>query len=420
MRAKSLIVVAALALAACTSEAPRERAGAEGSAVAREILSVGTASGPLTLEVPSGSVLFERAGALVSPDGSTVYSAAVAGGSTIVETIDAISGDTRARVAVAGEHALGVVSGSGRAAALVEPLPKAWDPAMPHPRSHTTIVIADPSGQAPSRTFRLRGNYEPEAFSVDDSRLFLIQHLPAEAPTVYRVTVLDLRLGDVFPVFGPYKGPPERMPGTRLEQVLAPGADRLYTLYSSARPGYAPHAAPVAADAVVSFVHVLDLREGWAHCVGLPERLWDRPADEQAMAVSPDGSTLYVVDAVEGVVAAMDAATLETRVVDDLQFGMDAGVTASAQVSSDGRALFVTASGSSTTLFALDAATFEIAGRWALEDPVTGLGLSSDGDRLYAASSQGLVIVDPLSGVRLADVPVPIASPVVRISSLGG
>jgi DNA-binding beta-propeller fold protein YncE len=138
------------------------------------------------------------------------------------------------------------------------------------------------------------------------------------------------------------------------------------------------------------------------------------------MAVSPDGSTLYVVDAVEGVVAAMDAATLETRVVDDLPFGMDAGVTASAQVSSDGRALFVTASGSSTTLFALDAATFEIAGRWALEDPVTGLGLSSDGDRLYAASSQGLVIVDPLSGVRLADVPVPIASPVVRISSLGG
>ena len=98
----------------------------------------------------------------------------------------------------------------------------------------------------------------------------MIQHLPAEAPTVYRVTVLNLRTGRVVPVFGPFKGPAERMPGIRL-QVLSPNADQLYTLYSSARPGYAPHQAPVPNGATVSFVHVLSLQEGWAHCVGLPE-----------------------------------------------------------------------------------------------------------------------------------------------------
>ena len=88
------------------------------------------------------------------------------------------------------------------------------------PRSRTSIVVADPTGAPQTRTFDLRGNFEPEAFSTDDRLLFMIQHLPAEAPTVYRVTVLDLKSGRVVPVFGPFKGPSERMPGIRLQQVL--------------------------------------------------------------------------------------------------------------------------------------------------------------------------------------------------------
>jgi len=53
-------------------------------------------------------------------------------------------------------------------------------------------------------------------------------------------------------VFGPFKGPAERMPGTRLLQLLAPDGQRLYTLYSSSRPGYAPHDAPIAGTAARS------------------------------------------------------------------------------------------------------------------------------------------------------------------------
>ena len=189
--------------------------------------------------------------------------------------------------------------------------PKGWDPATPLPRSRTTIVIADPSGRQAPRTYDLRGNYEPEAFSTDDRNLFLIQHLPAETPTVYRVTVLDLKFGFVRPVFGPYKSPPERMPGTRLQQVYAPDGGKLYTLYTSTRAGYAPHDAPVPSDAAVSFVHVLSLSEGWAHCVGLPPAMWDQPASAQALATSADGRSLYIVDSARGLVTVMDTRSLE-------------------------------------------------------------------------------------------------------------
>lgn len=420
MRAKSSILVSllGLVLAACASSAPP--AGEDAPAVPRELLMIGTVNGLMTVEVPTGSVLFERDGALVSPDGERVYSASVAEGRTVLETDDAVSGDVVSSITVAGAHDLSVVSGSGGSAALVDPLPRGWEPGVPVPRARTTIVIADPTGEREPRTFDLRGNFEPEAFSTDDSKLFLIQHLPAEAPTVYRVTLLDLGLGDVYPVFGPYKGPPERMPGTRLEQVLAPDTDRLYTLYSSTLPGYALHDAPVPQNAAVSFVHVLDLHEGWAHCVGLPKQLWDRPASEQAMAVSPDGATLYVVDPARGVIAAMDTETLETRVETDVAFGDVTDDDASVQVSADGSTLFIVTGGSTSTLFALDAGTFEVMHRAELAGHISELGLSGDGARLYAANGRGVAVLDPATGDALAEVPLGATGAVLRLSPLAG
>ena len=61
---------------------------------------------------------------------------------------------------------VGVVSESGREVALVEPLPKGWDPTVPVPRARTTIVVADPNGTRDPVTYDLRGNYEPEASIV--------------------------------------------------------------------------------------------------------------------------------------------------------------------------------------------------------------------------------------------------------------
>jgi hypothetical protein len=72
----------------------------------------------------------------------------------------------------------------------------------------------------------------------------MIEHLPAETPTAYRVTVLDLERGRVALVFGPLKAPSERMPGTRLQQVFAPDGDKLYTRCIRARVPDTHHTEP--------------------------------------------------------------------------------------------------------------------------------------------------------------------------------
>jgi hypothetical protein len=401
--------VAALAVAACT-QAPDDAADPP---VPRETLLLSTQAGPLVVQVPSGSVLFDRPGTVASLGGSWLLSATPSAGSTLLETVGGADAEPASDVRLDGTLDVRVVSESGAAVALTDPLPEGWDPEVPLPRSRTPIVVADPTGAEQPRTYDLRGNFEPEAFSTDDRRLFMIQHLPAEAPTVYRVTVLDLRRGRVYPVFGPYKTPPERMPGIRLQQIISPNADQLYTLYSSARPGYAPHDAAVPNDATVSFVHVLSLQEGWAHCVGLPEELWDRPASEQAMATSPNGRLLYIVDATLGLVTVMDTASLEIRTA-PIDLAVPGVRHTSAVVSADGSALIVATAGEHSGVTRIDTGTFEVLRTWETDD-VSALGLSADGERLYVALDDRVEVMDATTGSDLAGVAVASPAPIERV-----
>jgi hypothetical protein len=403
--------VTALGTAACTHETGD---GEPSQPVPRETLLLGTEAGPLVVEVPSGSLLFEGPGAVASLGGSWLLSATPSAGSTVVQTFDGADAEPASTVRLAGTLDVRVVAESGGAVALMDPLPEGWDPEVPLPRSRTPIVVADPAGVMEPRTYDLRGNFEPEAFSTDDRRLFLIQHLPAEAPTVYRVTVLNLRTGRVVPVFGPFKGPAERMPGIRLQQVLSPNADQLYTLYSSARPGYAPHHAPVPNGATVSFVHVLSLQDGWAHCVGLPEELWDRPASEQAMATSPKGRLLYIADPTLGLVTVMDTASLEIRTY-TIDLSVSGVRRTSAVVSGDGSSLFVATAGEHPGITRIDTDTFDVVRRWVTAD-VSGLGLSADGERLYVASDDRVGVMDATTGSDLAGVAVASPAPIERVS----
>jgi hypothetical protein len=420
MRPRFLLFASAVALAAaaCTGGASPGSSSREGeTAVPAETLLLGTEAGPLAVRAPAGSVIFDGAGAVATPDGSLAISTSSSGGSTTLTTRDAATAEIRARTTVPEDLSVRVVSADGSAAALMPPLPEGWDPWVPIPRSRTSIVVADPSGSRDPRTYDLRGNFEPEAFSTDGSRLFLIQFLPAEAPAVYRVTELDLARGKVRPVFGPYKGPAERMPGTRLAQVHAPDGTKLYTLYTSERPGYAPHDAPVAANAVVSFVHVLSLDDGWAHCVGLPKAFWHRPAGAEAIAASPDGSSLYIVDSGLGIVTRMDTDTLDTFGTRRIGLRIPGADRTTAQVSADGRTLFVAAG---RTVIEIDTASFEVVRRISATGDVTGLGLSGDGARLYLGLVDGLEVLDAATGSELGLVPVTTPAPIVNVSALVG
>lgn len=411
------VVVSALTLfaAACGGEpTPRMERERTTSALPNETLLLDTAGGPLAVQAPAGSVLSAFPSAVPGPDGSLVYSARVEDGTTVLDSLVGATGELASTAEIRGEYRLGVVSGSGRAAALTEPLPKGWDPWTPVPRASTEIVVADPGGDGEFARFTLQGNFEPEAFSVDDRTLFLLQHLPALRPEAYRVTLLDLASGKMRPAFGPFKSPSERMPGIRLQQLWGPNGDQLYTLYSSAKPGYAPHQAPTSSDAAVSFVHVLDLDEGWAHCVGLPEAMWDRPAALQALAASPDGSRLFVVDAGIGMVAVMDTETLQVR-AGEVELATSDVRRTTVRTSADGRTLFAATSGASSQIAVIDVATFEVVDRWPVTGSVSTLGLSADGERVYAAVGDGIAVLDASTGRPLGDVPLEQPSDVTSV-----
>jgi hypothetical protein len=169
--------VVALGLAACTQGAPDDAADRP---VPRETLLLSTQAGPLVVQIPSGSVLFDRPRTVASLGGSWLLSATPSAGSTLLETVDGADAESASDVSLDGTLDVRVVSESGAAVALTDPLPDGWDPEVPLPRSRTPIVVADPTGAEQPRTYDLRGNFEPEAFSTDDRQLFMIQHLPAE------------------------------------------------------------------------------------------------------------------------------------------------------------------------------------------------------------------------------------------------
>jgi DNA-binding beta-propeller fold protein YncE len=412
MRARALILVVLVATAAsCSADGIRQDAS---RSVPNETLLLATADGPLAVDVPSGAVVVDGRGAIASPDGARIYTSDASGSRTILDTIDTATGEQVGGTSVLGRLDIRVVSADGEQAAMMEPLASGYDAWTPVPRSTTTIVVADPTGASDPTTYRLRGNFEPEAFSTAGSELFLIQYLPAETPSVYRVTVLDLRTGEVRPAVGPFKGPAERMPGTRLEQVPAVDGSKLFTLYSSARPGFAPHDAPVPANAIVSFVHVLSLDEGWAHCIGLPKPLWGQPASAEAIALSPDGRRLYIVDADKGLVEVMDTESLDTSGPYRVRLPAP-GAATTATVGDDGRTLFVGTQGGGGAVTAIDTSSLDVTRRWSIGEGVSGLGLSLDGARLYVALPDRLEVLNAASGADLGGVSVPSPSPIQAI-----
>jgi hypothetical protein len=407
MRARSLVVPSLLlVLAACTGGARiEEPAGAPGLP---DVVVLDTGEESLVVESDSGTVLASDAGEVTAPDGSRLYSSVTGGGATRLDTRDSVSGALLSTTSLDGALDVRVASVTGRAVAMMRPRPDGADPAIALPRSHTTIVVADPTGAEASARYRLEGNFEPEAFSVDDARLFLIQYLPPEAPSVYRVTFLELASGKVRSVFGRFKTPPERMPGVRLEQVFDPTSDQLYTLYSNQPSkdlrGYWSE-SPAYGDRAVTFVHVLNLRGGWAYCAGLPKRLWGEPAGAQAMAPSPDGRSLFVVDSMRGLIAELDTETMEVVRTGRVDLGSLEDGRTSATMSADGKTLYVASARDGEAVYAIDAGTLEVRTRWTVAGDVRGLALSVDGARLYAALGDRVTILDSSSGAELAALP---------------
>jgi hypothetical protein len=409
MRARSVVLMAgmAVAVAACPAGPPgsprveARRAAAPVAAQAApapgEVLVLGSPQGAAVLDAETGSELFAGVGVPALGDWSVLATATDHGDATVVRVERDVSGETVGTARVAGHLAIRTVSGDGSRVALMAPLPPGASPWSPEDRPFTTIVVATPSGYFHAKRFHLKGNFEPEAFSADDTGLFLIKYVPAIDPVAYRVTRLDLDEGEVYPVFSRLKAPSERMSGTRLMQLPSPNGSRLYTLYTSQPAEYAREYDLMQAGAgrPVAFVHTLSLDEGWAQCVGLPRALWDGNPVHEVLALSPRGRWLYVVDTQRGVVAVMDTRRLKVVRTANVDFTSLGRGQARAAVSPDGGTLAVAAG---ARVVALGLAAMRPQRGWTASGPVTALGFGDDGRRLYLAMPGAVEEVDLSTG----------------------
>lgn len=409
MRARSLValpIVLVFALTACTRSPSLPSAASKPVHRPADLLVLGSASGVMSLDAADDSVPYSGEAIPSFGDWSTVFTASNQDGMTTLRTIQSGTGRDVSSATIRGDLDVRVASADGSRVALMAPLPAGSAPWSPGPREWTDMVVADPTGAGKPMRFHLKGNFEPEAFSMDAGHVFLISYLPPTDPWSYRVVSLDLANGHVDPVFGREKQWTGAMTGTRLMQVPGTNSGFLFTLYSNQPPRLARGYDDVQASAgrPVAFVHTLNLDAGQAVCVGLPRSFWGGNPAYEAMAASPTDSRVFVVDTSRGVVAVMRSDELRVVQRAQVDFGLPAVSTQTeAAMSPDGDRLYVS-TGSSVVV--LDVYSLVPIAKWNVSRPVSGVGLSLDGRRLYLSLPGEVRVVSASTGrfIRTIDV----------------
>lgn len=259
----------------------------------------GVADPPLPAAVPL--IDFDPISELANHDGTVI----VRHQNGLLRFVDGRSGTELSAVDVPGDGELRAVSTDGSLAALFE-----------HRAGRSTISVVDGRGFEPIQTLVFDGVVEPEAFSTDGNVLFAIDHQIAQEPGSYRVRPINLETGELEVILGPSKVPlDEEMNGAGRRQVWSNDGSRLYTLYirqthhhhsnqdqdqdQTALEGQHVHGEP----GTDGFVHVLDLDEEWAFCLDLPQEFGEGELGLTALAVSPAGGELAVLDLNAGRIA---------------------------------------------------------------------------------------------------------------------
>lgn len=355
-----------------------------------------TGEGLASLDFGEGAPGFAAERALASPGVSRLFTYETGATGTLVTEVDAAGRELRS-ASVPGRLEPVVVSGSGDKIALTAAGSRgnAWDPAA---RAVTRITVADVSSGT-HHTYDLQGNFEPEAFSVGGRRLYTIEYLPARAPTHYRVRILRLATGTVSPIGRLKLQAPGQMRGTGRMQVYAPGGEQLYTLYTQQGPNDLHGATGQSPGNANAFIHVLNLRFGWAHCVDLPRPFGSGDATASAIAVSPSGKQLFVADWTNGAIAVVDPSKLKVM----RTAGVDLGGADDETFALATEDRLYVAGGDEVAV--VDVRTLAVVARWRVGGEVEGLGATSTGAPAVA-TSEGVSVLDPGTGERLGEVSV--------------
>jgi hypothetical protein len=253
----------------------------------------------------------------------------------------------------------------------------------------THMLVIDTTASRIKHKVDLNGFFEFDAISNDGLRLYMVQYLNG---TGYYVRMFNLDTGTLADNVVVDKTDPSASPmaGLRLSGVASADGHMLFSVYVR------EHQSP--------FIHALSLDGPWAFCLDLPGSGYADVNGDSAMnwslALSPDASKLYAVNAAAGIVAVVDTGAngapsiirtahfSAAQAVSSLVQGVDAKelATNAAVVSRDGSTL-VTAGG--TGLVWIDTATLRVRSTALPEWRIWSLGLSPDGETLFAVNDAG-------------------------------
>ena len=403
-----LLVVAAILGGCGTPSATRGTSATVAPPPTNEQISLVTDRG-VSVIAQSGATLRVLPRGVAAPDWSAFYTVEP-GDTTVVRIIDPATGAERRSIKVAGRYDLGSayrvgptgLSRNGLVLAL-EASPSAGRSAFAVVDTRTDIV----------RTLSVPGDMTVDVVSDDASSLYLVEHMRDNR---YNVRLYDLAIGKLG-----------ETPIVDLKQVELTTPDvvakgLMAGVYHASVPGrlndwyfsfyFNPGRTP--------FVHALNVTARYATCIlDVPTGSGPVATRYWALALAPNGKTLYATNAVQGVVTVYDAETLERRGTHELKRSAAAPTatidpTTAAVISPEGYRLYVVAE---MGIVVVDTATLGLKAQLVPDRAVRSIALSADGRRLYALSLDGTTVwaLDAMSGQPLATLAVPLASSIARV-----
>jgi hypothetical protein len=362
---------------------------------AETVKVVDSGAGTVERELPLGTP---------APDWSSYYTVTQLSGSARLSAIDPASGRSLAQKTIPAGFALPSL-GQGPTAGL-SPNGE-WLTLTDNGRATTgtlvtSFLVGASSLSGSFKTVHLDGVFSFDALSNDGNSLYLIQRMGD--PNHYQVRLYDVAAGSLNPqVVSDKREPNEPMNGIRGDGVADPAGKNVYTVYIR-------EAGP--------FIHALPLSgQPFAWCIDLPSKA---PNDMEtqfqwAVAVSPDGGSVYAANASLGTVAVMTTGQ-PPKIVHTASVAYNSPppqgerqgggvINADAKgpriggmsLSADGRTLYTLADHG---LVAIDTATLKVRARYLESYQPETMRLSSDGKWLYAAESGNSKLwqIDPITG----------------------
>ena len=367
--------------------APQSTAGTSQHIVA---FHSGSANPTSLISLPTG---------LTSMDHHKLYVATAKGGQTTINVINTQNGTMLRSLVIPGTYSTAgqgfskaVTSSDGHWLALRQ---------QGQNNNATTIALIDTQAGRLVKTIQLNGDFDLDALSPDGTSLYLLQKL-SDGSGHYYVKLYNVNESKLYDNAIVDKTEiNERMTGVALVRQMAGDGTSAYTLYTNTSENEA-------------FVHILPL-DGeafpFARCVDLPTGNSSNLLHYYTLTLSPDGGTLYAVNAALGVASVIHLDNNGTsnifndQVVSTIHFNpgkanpnSDASrmLYNGAVLSPDGKMLYAVGMNG---IWAINASDLQVkrnsVTQYLPEKSFTGIALSADGHTLYA--------VDPGHGITVFD-----------------